>query len=146
MRGSPTLRAAIESLPGRTRKPWFVQPEEILFLCSAARSFTSSTFQRFRLELLTATGTFRPVLHLLSAWTLKHRFNVRQITVRGEASLARLVEEFMGQSQKGTLVERIQKLQRFLVEQAEQKHGLGHCVTTASPPGSRRSAGSSGRN
>ncbi len=69
---------------------------------------------------------FRPVLHLLSAWTLKHRFNVRQITVRGEASLARLAEEFMGQSQKGTLVERIQKLQRFLVERTEQKHGLGH--------------------
>ena len=30
----------------------------------------------------------------------------------------------MGQSQKGTLVERIQNLQRFLVEQAERKHGL----------------------
>jgi len=42
----------------------------------------------------------------------------------GAALLSIKEVEFVGQSQKGTLVERIQNLQRFLVEQAEQKHSL----------------------
>src|SRR5580765_4260676 len=36
---------------------------------------------------------FRPVLHLVSAWMLSHKFKVRHVTVRGDETLARLVKE-----------------------------------------------------
>ena len=39
---------------------------------------------------------FRPVLHLLSAWFLRYRFNIRHVSVSGEEALVRLVRE--GQS------------------------------------------------
>jgi 1-acyl-sn-glycerol-3-phosphate acyltransferase len=41
-------------------------------------------------------GWFRPVLHLLSFWFLRYRFNIRQISVSGEEALVRLVRD--GQS------------------------------------------------
>ncbi len=50
---------------------------------------------------------------------------VERIYRLGGALLSIKEEEFLGESQKGDLVERIQKLQRHLVRQIEQKHGLG---------------------
>ncbi len=44
----------------------------------------------------------------------------------GGALLSIKEEEFIGEAQKGPLVDRIQNLQRFLVEQAETKHGMEH--------------------
>ncbi|HKX60897.1 MAG TPA: lysophospholipid acyltransferase family protein [Verrucomicrobiae bacterium] len=58
-------------------------------------------------------------------WKPRSRMEVvERIYGLGGALLSIKEEEFMGQSQKGTLVERIQNLQRFLVEQAERRHGL----------------------
>lgn len=58
-------------------------------------------------------------------WKPRSRLEaVDRIYGLGGALLSIKEEEFMGQAQQGTLVERLQKLQRFLVEQAGQKHGL----------------------
>jgi 1-acyl-sn-glycerol-3-phosphate acyltransferase len=75
-------------------------------------------------------ATFSPRLDELEkriTWKPRSRMEaVDRIYRMGGALLSIKEEEFIGESQKGTLVERIQRLQRFLVEQAEQKHGLGH--------------------
>jgi hypothetical protein len=49
---------------------------------------------------------------------------VERIYRLGSALLAIKEEEFMGKSRNGELVERIQYLQRYLVEQAEHQHGI----------------------
>jgi 1-acyl-sn-glycerol-3-phosphate acyltransferase len=55
---------------------------------------------------------------------------VERIYRLGSALLAIKEEEFMGESRSGDLVERIQHLQRYLVEQAEHQYGIG---PTSSP-------------
>jgi hypothetical protein len=50
---------------------------------------------------------------------------VERIYRLGSALLAIKEEEFMGESRSGDLVDRIQDLQRYLVEQAEQRYAIG---------------------
>jgi 1-acyl-sn-glycerol-3-phosphate acyltransferase len=55
---------------------------------------------------------------------------VERIYRLGSALLSIKEEEFTGESQKGDLVQRIQGLQQFLVEEVERKYGLDHASDT----------------
>jgi 1-acyl-sn-glycerol-3-phosphate acyltransferase len=73
-------------------------------------------------------GTFASRMAVLEqriTWKPKTRSAlVDRIYGLGSALLSIKEEEFMGAAQQGDLVKRIQKLQHYLVEQGERKHGL----------------------
>lgn len=74
----------------------------------------ADTFSK-RLDALERRITWKP---------LSKMDPVDRIYRLGSALIAIKEEEFMGEAQKGPLAERIDQLRRYLVEQAEQKHGL----------------------
>ncbi|MDA0577101.1 MAG: lysophospholipid acyltransferase family protein [Verrucomicrobia bacterium] len=73
-------------------------------------------------------ATFSPRLDKLEkriTWKPRSRVEiVERIYALGNTLLSIKEEEFIGQSRTGTIVERIQYLQRFLVDQIEKKHGI----------------------
>jgi 1-acyl-sn-glycerol-3-phosphate acyltransferase len=73
-------------------------------------------------------ATFPPRMDALErriTWKPKSKMEiVDRIYGLGSALISIKEEEFMGRAQQGGLVERIQSLQQYLIEQAERKHGL----------------------
>jgi hypothetical protein len=102
------LRAA-EKLPKGKRSYAVPTAIRISHDASVRETFTS------RMDVLERRITWKP---------RPKRPIVDRIYDLGSALLAIKEEEFMGAAQPGGLVERIQRLQGYLIEQAEQKHGL----------------------
>jgi len=109
------LLRAVEKLPAD--KSGYAVPAAIRITHAPAVTATFSS----RLDELEKRITWKPASRMDA---------VDRIYRLGGALLSIKEEEFMGESQKGKLVERIQRLQRFLVEQLEQKHGLRHANDT----------------
>ena len=104
------LRAA-EKLPENKRS--YAIPTAIRITHDAA---VAETFAD-RLNLLEQRITWKPKSGLEI---------VDRIYRLGSALLSIKEEEFMGESQKGDLGQRIQNLQHFLVDETERKYGLNH--------------------